>query len=95
MKTYKFTIHASPSENGAMEGFVTTYPMSTVHREDFEGTLDQAIERMKAVHADLISNRQFESGKGFSINTLLWRGQNKPRGFDARRRDRCANYIAA
>ena len=95
MKTYKFTIHASPSENGAMEGFVITYPMSTVHREDFDGTLDQAIERMKTVHADLISNRQFESGKGFSINTLLCRGQHKPRGFDARRRDRCANYIAA
>ena len=95
MKHYKFTIHASPSENGAMEGFVITYPMSTVHREDFEGTLDQAIERMKTVHADLISNHQFESGKGFSINTLLWRGQHKPRGFDARRRDRCANYIAA
>jgi len=95
MKAYKFTIHASPSENGAMEGFVTTYPMSTVHREDFEGTLDQAIDRMKAVHADLIANRQFESGKGFSINTLLLRGQHKPRGFNARRRDRCANYIAA
>ena len=95
MKTHKFTIHASPSEKGAMEGFVITYPMSTVHREDFEGTLDQAIERMKAIHSDLISNRQFESGKGFSIDTLLWRGQHKPRGFDARRRDRCANYIAA
>ena len=95
MKTYKFTIHVSPSENGAMEGFVITYPMSTVHREDFEGTLEQAIERMKAVHTDLIANRQFESGKGFSINTLLWRGQHKPRGFDARRRDRCTNYIAA
>lgn len=95
MKAYKFTIHASPSERGAMEGFVTTYPMSTVYREDFEGTLEQAIERMKAVHADLIATRQFESGKGFSINTLLLRGQNKPRGFDARRRDRCANYIAA
>jgi hypothetical protein len=95
MKTYKFTIHASPSEKGAMEGFVITYPMSTVHREDFEGTFDQAIERIKTIHSDLISNRQFESGKGFSIDTLLWRGQHKPRGFDARRRDRCANYIAA
>lgn len=95
MKTYKFTIHASPSERGAIEGFVTTYPMSTVYREDFEGTLEQAISRMKAVHADLIANRQFESGKGFSIDTLLWRGQHKPRGFDSRRRDRCANYIAA
>ena len=95
MKTYKFTIHASPSEKGTIEGFVTTYPMSTVYREDFEGTLEQAISRMKAVHADLIANRQFESGKGFSIDTLLWRGQHKPRGFDSRRRDRCANYIAA
>jgi hypothetical protein len=95
MKTYKFTIHASPSEKGAIEGFVTTYPMSTVYREDFDGTLEQAISRMKAVHADLIANRQFESGKGFSIDTLLWRGQHKPRGFDSRRRDRCANYIAA
>jgi len=95
MKTYKFTIHASPSEKGTIEGFVTTYPMSTVYREDFEGTLEQAISRMKAIHADLIANRQFESGKGFSIDTLLWRGQHKPRGFDSRRRDRCANYIAA
>lgn len=94
MKHYKFTIHASPSERGAAEGFVVTYPMSTVYREDFDGTLDQAIERMKAVKAELIQNREFESGKGFSIDVLLWRGQNKPRGFDARRRDRCANYIA-
>ena len=95
MKTYKFTIHASPSENGATEGFLITYPMATVHREDFEGTLDQAIERMKESHGEIISTRDFESGKGFSINTLLWRGQHKPRGFDARRRDRCANYLAA
>lgn len=94
MKTYKFTIHASPSERGAIEGFVTTYPMSTVHREDFEGTLDQAIEKVKAVKNELIKTHQFESGKGFSIDALLWRGQNKPRGFDARRRERCDNYIA-
>lgn len=94
MKQYKFTIHASPSERGASEGFVITYPMSTVYREDFDGTLDQAIERMKAVKAEIVQNRQFESGKGFSIDVLLWRGQNKPRGFDARRRDRCDNYIA-
>jgi hypothetical protein len=93
MKTYKFTIHASPSENSSVEGLIITYPMSTVYREDFEGTLDQAIDRMKAIHADLIATREFETGKGFSINTLLWRGQHKPRGFDARRRDRCANYL--
>ena len=95
MKSYKFTIHASPSEKGAVEGFVITYPMSTVHREDFEGTLDQAIDRMKAIHGELIATRSFQSGKGFSIDTLLLRGQHKPRGFDARRRDRCANYLAA
>lgn len=95
MKTYKFTIHASPSERGSVEGFVTTYPMSTVHREDFEGTLDQVIEKVKAVKNELIKTRQFESGKGFSIDALLWRGQNKPRGFDARRRERCDNYIAS
>lgn len=95
MKQYKFTIHASPSERGAMEGFVTTYPMSTVHREDFEGTLDAAINRMKDIHRELIESRQFESGKGFSIDVLLWKGQRKPQGFDSRRRDRCANFIAA
>jgi len=95
MKSYKFVIHASPSERGAMEGFVTTYPMSTVYREEYEGTLDQAISRMRAIHADLVSSREFESGKGFSINTLLVRGQNKPRGFDARRIERCANYLNA
>ena len=94
-KTYKFTIHASPSERGAVEGFVTTYPMSTVYREDFDGTLDQAIERVKAVRDELIKTREFEPGKGFSIDALLWRGQNKPRGFDARRRERCANFLAA
>lgn len=95
MKAYKFTIHASPSERGSVEGFVTTYPMSTVYRENFEGTLDAAIERMKAIHRELIENKQFESGKGFSIDVLLWKGQRKPQGFDARRRDRCANFIAA
>ena len=45
MKTYKFTIHASPSERGAMEGFVTTYPMSTVYREEFDGTLENVGKR--------------------------------------------------
>lgn len=95
MKHYKFTIHASPSERGAVEGFVTTYPMSTVYREDFEGTLDAAIERMKSIHRELTNDKQFESGKGFSIDVLLWKGQRKPQGFDSRRRDRCANFIAA
>ena len=95
MKQYKFTIHASPTDRGAMEGFVTTYPMSTVHREDFEGTLDAAINRMTVIHRELIESRQFESGKGFSIDVLLWKGQRKPQGFDSRRRDRCANFIAA
>jgi len=95
MKSYKFTIHASPSEKGATEGFVTTYPMSTVYREDFDGTLDSAIARMKSIHSELISTREFEAGKGFSINVLIWRGQNKPRGFDARRFERCANYLAS
>lgn len=95
MKAYKFTIHASPSERGAAEGFVTTYPMSTVRREDFEGTLDAAIARMKVIHQELIENSQFESGKGFSIDVLLWKGQRKPQGFDSRRRDRCANFIAS
>lgn len=95
MKIYKFTIHASPSERGATEGFVTTYPLSTVYREDFEGTLDGVIDRVKEVHKELIATRDFESGKGFSINALLWRGQNKPRGFDARRYERCANFLKA
>ena len=93
-KAYKFTIHASPSERGAMEGFVTTYPMSTVYKEEFEGTLDQVSQRVQEIKNELISTRQFEAGKGFSIDALLWRGQRKPAGYDARRRDRCTNYIA-
>jgi len=95
MKAYKFTIHASPSERGAMEGFVTTYPMSTVHREEFEGTLENVAQRVKQLREELITSRQFESGKGFSIDAMLWRGQRKPAGYDARRRERCTNYIAA
>jgi len=43
----------------------------------------------------LIQEREFESGKGFSIDALLIKGQRKPNGFDARRRHRCTNYIAA
>ena len=86
-KAYKFTIHASPSERGAMEGFVTTYPMSTVYKEEFEGTLDQVSQRVQEIKNELISTRQFEAGKGFSIDALLWRGQRKPAGYDARRRD--------
>ena len=93
-KAYKFTIHASPSERGAMKGFVTTYPMSTVYKEEFEGTLDQVSQRIQEIKNELISTRQFEAGKGFSIDALLWRGQRKPAGYDARRRDRCTNYIA-
>ena len=69
--------------------------MSTVYREDFEGTLDAAIARMRAVRLELIENGKFEEGKGFSIDVLLWKGQRKPQGFDARRRDRCANFIYA
>jgi hypothetical protein len=95
MKAYKFTIHASPSERGAMEGFVTTYPMSTVHREEFEGTLESVAVRVKQVREELIASRQFEPGKGFSVDAMLWRGQRKPAGYDARRRERCTNYIAA
>ena len=95
MKTYKFTIHASPSERGAMAGFVTTYPMSTVHREEFEGTLESVAARVKRVREELITSRQFEPGKGFSVDAMLWRGQRKPAGYDARRRERCTNYIAA
>ena len=95
MKAYKFTIHASPSERGAMEGFVTTYPMSTVHREEFEGTLESVAQRVKQLREELITSRQFESGKGFSVDAILWRGQRKPAGYDARRRERCTNYIAA
>jgi hypothetical protein len=95
MKAYKFTIHASPSERGAMEGFVTTYPMSTVHREEFEGTLENVAQRVKQLREELITSRQFESGKGFSIDAMLWRGQRKPSGYDSRRRERCTNYIAA
>jgi len=95
MKAYKFTIHASPSERGAMEGFVTTYLMSTVHREEFEGTLESVAARVKQVREELIASRQFEPGKGFSVDAMLWRGQRKPAGYDARRRERCTNYIAA
>lgn len=95
MKQYKFTIHASPSKRGPVEGLVMTYPMSTVHGEEFEGTLDSAIHRMKQIHGELIKSRKFESGEGFSINILLRRGQRKPQGFDSRRRERCANFIAA
>ena len=95
MKAYKFTIRASPSERGAMEGFVTTYPMSTVHREEFEGTLENVAQRVKQLREELITSRQFESGKGFSIDAMLWRGQRKPAGYDARRRERCTNYISA
>ena len=95
MKAYKFTIHASPSERGAMEGFVTTCPMSTVHREEFDGTLENVAQRVKQLREELITSRQFESGKGFSIDAMLWRGQRKPAGYDARRRERCTNYIAA
>ena len=95
MKAYKFTIHASPSERGAMEGFVITYPMSTVHREEFEGTLESVAQRVKQLREELITSRQFESGKGFSVDAILWRGQRKPAGYDARRRERCTNYIAS
>ena len=95
MKTYKFIIHASPSERGAIEGFVTTYPMSTVHREYYEGSLDRVEARVQELKQELIQEREFESGKGFSIDALLIKGQRKPNGFDARRRHRCTNYIAA
>lgn len=88
MKAYKFTIHAiGDSPCG--------YPMSTLYVEQFEGSLESLAKRVKAVKAQLLSERTFQAGQGFSIGAWLNRGQHKPAGYDKRRRERCDNFIAA
>jgi hypothetical protein len=95
MKAYEFTIRATKSERGAIEGMVITYPMDRIHSEAFVGSLDGLSERIKEVKAQLLSERTFESGKGFSIDGWLRLGQRKPAGYDKRRRERCDNFIAS
>jgi hypothetical protein len=92
MKKYQFTIHASPSELGAMEGMVTTYPLSTIRREHFQGTLIDVFHRVQALKAELIADSKYEIGKGFSIDAMLLRCQRKPGGYDASRRARSEKF---
>ena len=94
MKAYKFAIHASGSWRSAADGFITTSPMSTVHYEKFTGTMKEAEQRVKAVRAELIAARTYESGTGFSISARLCNGQRKPAGYDANWKNLCDNYLA-
>ncbi len=94
MKTYGFNIYVTEAERGAMPGMVMTYPMQMLLSEHYTGTLDRLANRVKEVKAEMIASRQFEPGKGFSVDARLCMGQRKPAGYDARRLDRCANYIA-
>jgi len=95
MKTYEFTIYVTASERGAMPGMVITYPMKTLHVEREHFTLEGVSKKVQQVRDTLITSRQFDSGHGFSIDARLTNGQRKPAGYDARRRERCTNYIAA
>jgi hypothetical protein len=95
MKTYGFNIYVTEAERGAMPGMVMTYPMQMLLSEHYTGTLDRLANRVKEVKAEMIASRQFEPGKGFSVDARLCMGQRKPAGYDARRLDRCTNYIAA
>ena len=95
MKAYEFTIRATKSERGAIEGMVITYPMDTIHSEAFVGSLESLAKRVQAVKAQLLSERTFEAGQGFSIDGYLKAGQRKPAGYDKRRSERCDNFIAS
>ena len=94
MKTYGFNIYVTESERGAMPGMVITNPFQMLLSEHYTGTLDRLANRVKEVRAEVIASHQFEAGKGFSVDARLCMGQRKPAGYDARRLDRCTNYIA-
>lgn len=95
MKTYSFNIYVTESEQGAMPGIVMTSPFRHILSEHYIGTLDRLANRVKEVRDEVIASHQFESGKGFTVAARLCLPQRKPAGYDARRLDRFANYIAA
>ena len=91
MKNYQFIINACEAERS--NGMFVFMPMSIVYREEFNGTLAQAFDRVKAVR-DELSTKQYENGKGVFINAYLARGQRKPAGYDKNRNMLSANWIA-
>jgi len=93
MKQYKFMIRACSAYRGASEGMVMMMPFSTIHNEEFTGTLKELEIRVRWVKHELIESRKFENGCGFSLYPMLCGNQNKPRGYDASRRTMSTNYI--
>jgi hypothetical protein len=94
MKTYGFNIYVTEAERGSMPGIVMSNPMQMILSEHYTGTLDRLANRVKEVRDEMIASHQFESGKGFTVAARLCLPQRKPAGYDARRLDRFANYIA-
>jgi len=94
MKTYGFNIYVTESERGSMPGIVMTSPFRHILSEHYTGTLDRLANRVKEVRDEVIASHQFESGKGFTVAARLCLPQRKPAGYDARRLDRFASYIA-
>lgn len=89
----KFTIIVSPSYYCPRTDMVSTMIAHALHHEDFEGTIDQASAKVQEVKSKMMQERSFDPNCGFTIQAYLFRGERKPRGFDARRRELCSNYI--
>jgi hypothetical protein len=89
----KFTIIVSPSYYCPRTDMVSTMIAHALHHEDFEGTIDQASAKVKEVKSKMMQERSFDANCGFTIQAYLFRGERKPKGFDARRRELCSNYI--
>ena len=93
-KEYKFRIVATRSERGSMEGMVISSPFDVICSEYFDGSLEAVSARVRAL-TDELKQSAYDQGKGFTIDAFLVKGQRKPAGYDKRRRERCANFIAA
>jgi len=91
MKSYKFTIHASPSH--AVGDIVMQHITQTLHREDITGTIDQVKSKIQEVKEKLLKERNYDKNMGFSIYAQFWGGQRKPNGYDTIKLQLSANYI--
>jgi hypothetical protein len=90
----QFLIVASKATYCEKTDMVSKYLMNFIHNEYFEGTIDQAANRLKELKEELIKNNQFDKNNGFSLDATIYpRSQRKPNGYDKRRRELCANFI--
>jgi hypothetical protein len=94
-KSYQFIISACEAEKKYSDCNMLSYlPFSSILVENFEGTLDEALNQIIATKNKVISTNNFDSNKGFRIDLTLKHGQRKPAGYDSKRKQIENYYIA-